>query len=182
MQYDLMFNGDRRFKIAFIETLDRRFPGEEQSSLLLACVVLASRWRFNYFERWSETTDTLFGDRAPLAHFSDACRQLLYNIEWIENEAAELGANDQRAMVHAFGHRHRARVDRFFDDYRRAKEELMGVLRLDMAITEQNRPELRNAVLRFLDATRQQNLEFLLLALQVYGDLLKGELRLAEAS
>jgi len=49
-----------------VETFDRRFIGDRQTSMLLIALTLASRWRFTFFERWHETVrqfDTSRPDR-----------------------------------------------------------------------------------------------------------------------
>ena len=74
--------------------------------------MLASRWRFTFFEKWSETLRQFDGSLSD-TEFLDACRQLEYNMEWIENEGVELGADDMEAMVQAFGNQHKARVETF---------------------------------------------------------------------
>src|SRR5277367_4834559 len=43
-------NGDHRFEVLFVETLPRQFLGKRHTSLILAGLVLASRFRFAYLE------------------------------------------------------------------------------------------------------------------------------------
>ncbi|WP_374368577.1 toll/interleukin-1 receptor domain-containing protein [Dongia sp.] len=169
-RHKLFVNGDRRFYLLFIEALDRRFVGVPQSSLLLTSLILASRWRFTYFEKWSDTITKVFGPEVPLPNFADACKQLLYNIEWIEHEAAQFGATDPQALIDAFGSEHKARVERFFSDWQKAKEALQASLELGTEITDFTRDGIHRAVLDFLTATRGQNAEFLQLAIKEYAD------------
>jgi hypothetical protein len=115
-QHKLYKNGKRRFYVMLVETFDRRFIGDPDTSLLLTALMLASRWYFTFFERWNETLKQ-FDARRSDPDFLDACKQLEYNMEWIENEGLELGADDLEAMVHAFGKEHKARVDRFYSDF-----------------------------------------------------------------
>jgi hypothetical protein len=51
VRHKLFVNGSRTFYLLLAETLDRRFVGTESSSLLLTALILASRWRFTYFEK-----------------------------------------------------------------------------------------------------------------------------------
>ena len=92
-RFKLYKNGKRRFYVLLVETFDRRFIGDPDTSLLLTALMLASRWRFTFFERWNETLEQ-FGDKRSDAEFLDACKQLEYNMEWIENEGVELGADN----------------------------------------------------------------------------------------
>lgn len=172
-RHKLFFNGDRTFYVLFVETLDRRFAGSPRSSLLLTSLILASRWHFSYFEKWSDT-QRIFGEKTPLQNFADSCKQLFYNIEWIELEAAQLGTDDSTAMIEAFGEDHRARVERFFTDWEKAKEDLFAVLPgLDAEITEANRKAAGAAVLDFLEKIKSQNEDFLELAIQTYSNEVK---------
>jgi hypothetical protein len=172
-RHKLFFNGDRTFYVLFVETLDRRFAGSPRSSLLLTALILASRWHFSYFEKWSDT-QRIFGETIPLQSFADGCKQLFYNIEWIELEAAQLGTNDPTAMIGAFGEDHRARVERFFTDWEKAKKDLFAVLPgLDAEITEANRKAAGAAVLNFLEKIRSQNEDFLELAIKAYSNEVK---------
>lgn len=172
-RHKLFVNGDRRFYVLFVETLNRRFAGSPRSSLLLTSLILASRWHFSYFEKWSDT-QRIFGETMPLQNLADSCKQLFYNIEWIELEAAQLGADDPNAMIEAFGEDYRARVKRFFEDWEKAKKDLFAVLPgLDTEITAANRKVAGAAVLDFLEKTKSQNEEFLELAIQVYSNEVK---------
>jgi hypothetical protein len=154
----------------FVETLDKRFVGSDRSSLLLTSLILASRWHFSYFEQWSDT-QRLFGENIPLQNLADSCKQLFYNIEWIEIEAAQLGADDQRAMIEAFGQDRRARVERFFSDWEKAKKDLFAVLPgLDTEIKEENRKAAGVAVLDFLKKVKSQNEDFLEITIKAYSD------------
>lgn len=178
VRHKLFANGDRRFYLLFVETLDRRFVGSESSSLLLTDLILASRWRFTYLEQWNETINRVFGETTPLATFVDNCRQLLYNIEWMEHEAAEYGANDPEDLVKAFGPAKRARVERFFSDWVASKRLLDVVLPdgLDTSITDGNRSKIRAGIVEFLEQTRVQNADFLSLAVQSYSEHVSADL------
>jgi TIR domain len=170
IRHQLFFNNDRKFYFVLAETLDRRFIGSEHSSLLLTALILASRWRFTYFEKWSDTNERIFGDNISLSAFADSCKQLIYNIEWIEHEAAELGTADTRALVEAFGQEQRARVERFFEEWDEAKKRLFSSYPgLGVEITTENRSSTKAAVLEFLRETRVQNADFLELAVNSYS-------------
>jgi hypothetical protein len=178
VRHRLYVNGDRRFVLLVVETLDRRFAGSQTSSLLLTALILASRWRFSYFEKWTDTVELIFGDATTIQNFTAACKQLVYNIEWIEHESAELGVSDPKLLIGAFGDQRRARVERFFEDWEKAKNYLFASLPpLDIEISAANRASIRKAIIVFLSATREQNADFLELALQAYTEQIKSDLR-----
>jgi hypothetical protein len=142
-------NGKRRFYILLVETFDRRFVGEPETSLLLTALMQASRWRFTFFEQWNVTVKQFDDDRS-VADFIDACRQLEYNMEWIENEGLELGLQDPELLVQAFGHQHKARVQRFYEDFCSAKEKMKSRLPATLEnLSPQTRFEIKAAILEF---------------------------------
>lgn len=170
VRHQLYVNGDRKFYLLLLETLDRRFTGSRESSLLLTSLILASRWFFTYFEKWSETQNRMFGNEISDAQFWDSCRQLIYNIDWIEYEAAELGADDEQDLIYAFGLDRQARVQRFFKDWAESKEKvLMALPNLSSPMESRDRAIARSAILEFLTSVREQNADFLALALRAYA-------------
>jgi len=171
-RYKLYKNGQRRFYVLLVETFDRRFVGDRDTSLLLTALMLASRWRFTFFERWNETLEQ-FGDRHSDAEFLDACKQLEYNMVWIENEGVELGADNLDAMVHAFGDQQKARVKRFYSDYYTAKDKMQSRLPETFEkLSPEKRTEVHDAIIEFLTAVRDQNAEFLELCVETYAQKL----------
>jgi hypothetical protein len=171
-RYKLYKNGTRRFYVLLVETFDRKFVGDPDTSLLLIALMLASRWRFTFFERWSDTLEQ-FGDRHSDAEFLDACKQLEYNMVWIENEAVELGTGNLDAMVHAFGDQQKARVERFYSDYGAAKDKMQSRLPETFEkLSPEKRTEVKGAIIEFLTAVRDQNAEFLELCVQTYAQKL----------
>jgi TIR domain len=174
--HKLYRNGKRRFYILLVETFDRRFAGDPDTSLLLTALMLASRWRFTFFERWHDTLRQFDSSRSD-ADFVDACRQLEYNMEWIENEGVELGANDPDAMVQAFGNQHKARVERFYTDFYSAKSKMNSRLPATLEIlSPQTRSEVQAAIVEFLTTVRDQNNEFLKLCVRAYANKVDADL------
>ena len=170
-------SGTREFSILLVQTLDRRFVGKRETSLLLTALILASRWRFTYFENWEATKNRTFGPDAPLADFQDSCRQLLYNIEWIENEAAQYGTTNAASLVEAFGQDKKARVERFYTDWDNDKKNLLDKLPpLNEAFTEESRQIAHDIIIRFLEHTKSQNSEFLELCLNAYSQQVLSDL------
>lgn len=174
-RHKLYKNGKRRFYILLVETFDRRFVGDPDSSLLLTGLMLASRWRFTFFERWNETLKQ-FDDGRSDGDFLVACKQLEYNMEWIENEGVELGADNLEAMVHAFGDEHKARVESFYSDYYTAKGRMQKRLPETFEkLSPEKRTELRDAIVEFLTAVKDQNAEFLKLCVKTFAQKLQAD-------
>jgi hypothetical protein len=169
-RHKLFMNGKRRFFVLLVETFDRRFVGDPQTSLLLVALTLASRWRFTFFERWHETLRQ-FDDSLSDEAFQDSCRQLEYNMEWMEHEGIELGADDMDAMVEAFGFANKARVQRFYTDWDRVKKELKSRLPQNFEDLKSDvRTRARDAIINFLTTIKKQNAEFLKLCIDKYNE------------
>jgi hypothetical protein len=166
--HKLYKNGKRRFYLLLVETFDRRFVGDPDTSLLLTALMLASRWRFTFFERWNDTLKQFDNSRSD-AEFIDSCRQLEYNMEWMENEGAELGADDPEALVRAFGTQHKARVERFYEDFYTAKNKMKRRLPATFEVMNpQMRSEIQAAIVEFLTTVKGQNSEYLNLCVAIY--------------
>lgn len=174
-RHKLFMNGKRRFFVLLVETFDRRFVGDRQSSLLLIALTLASRWQFTFFERWQETLRK-FDASLPDDAFQDSCRQLEYNMEWMEHEGVELGADDMGAMVEAFGYENKARVERFYSDWDVAKNELKSQLPQSFdGMTAEARTIAQNAIIKFLATIKKQNAEFLTLCIDKYSEKMRSD-------
>jgi hypothetical protein len=177
-RHKLYYNGSRKFYLLFVETLDRRFVGRRQTSLLLAALIMASRLRFTYFENWNDTVDKKFGQNITLAEFGDSCKQLLYNIEWMENESVDYGLDDPDSLVQAFGSDKRARIERFYADWKNAKEELLPTISpLTAIVNIEERDRIRKIIIKFLESVKKQNAEFLELCVEAYGKEILSNIR-----
>jgi hypothetical protein len=81
-------------------------------------------------------------------------------MELIENEAVELGADDLEAMALAFGHQHRARVERFYEDFYTTKNKMKRRLPATLEkLSAQTRSEVHAAVMEFLTNVKCQGSE-----------------------
>jgi hypothetical protein len=169
-RHKLYKNGKRRFYVLLVETFDRRFIGDRHTSLLLIALTLASRWRFTFFERWHETLMKFDLERSD-KEFQDACRQLEYNMAWMEHEGIELGADDMGAMVEAFGLDNKARVQRFYSDFDTAKKKLNSQFPQTFeGLTPELRAQVQAGIVDFLTSIKEQNAEFLELCIEKYGE------------
>jgi len=172
-RHKLYKNGKRRFYVLLVDTFDRRFIGDRYTSLLLISLILASRWRFTFFERWHEELTKYDPERSD-REFQDACRQLEYNMDWMEHEGVELGADDMDAMVDAFGFENKARVQRFYSDYDTAKKKLNSQLpKTFEGLTPELRAQARTAIVDFLTVIKEQNAEFLELSTEKYAEKMR---------
>jgi len=172
-RHKLYKNGKRRFYVLLVESFDRRFVGEPQSSMLLTALTLASRWRFTFFERWRETLRK-FGEDRTDKEFQDECKQLEYNMEWMENEGVELGADDPDVLVSAFGYDCKARVERFYSDFYAAKKLMKSQFPPTFEeLKPEARPRVQKAIVDFLTAIKEQNAEFLQLCIEKYAERVK---------
>ena len=173
-RHKLYKNGKRRFYVLLAEMFDRRFIGERNTSLLLISLILASRWRFTFFERWHETLAKFDDDRSD-KEFQDACRQFEYNMDWMEHEGVELGADDMDAMVEAFGFDNKARVQRFYSEWGAAKNKMNSQLpQAFEGLTPELRAQARTAIVDFLTAIKGQNAEFLKLSTEKYAEKMRA--------
>jgi hypothetical protein len=168
-RHKLFKNGKRRFYVLLVETFDRRFIGDRETSMLLIALTLASRWRFTFFERWSDYLKQFDPSRTD-KDFQIACKQLEYNMEWIENEGLELGADNQDAMVEAFGQEKKARIQSYYNDFYEAKAKMKSHLpETFVELKPQARAEARNAIVEFLTFVKSQNADFLRLCVDTYA-------------
>lgn len=175
-RHKLYKNGKRRFYVLLVETFDRRFIGDPETSLILIALTLASRWRFTFFERWHETLAKFDSERSD-KEFQDACVQLEHNMEWIEHEAVELGADDMDAMVEAFGFDNKARVQRFYSDWFVAKNKLNSQLPQTFeGLKPEMRDQVQAAIVDFLTSLKAQNAEFLELCIKKYSEKVQSKL------
>jgi hypothetical protein len=164
------FNGGRKFYILFIETLDRRFVGRRQTSILLAALIMASRLRFTYFENWGDTTEKKFGKQISLAEFRDNSKKLVYNLEWMEHETIEFGLDDLSTVVEAFGEDKRDRIERFYSNWEQLKDKLAATVLSGSAIeSEDERDQVREMLLACLLEIRERNGKFLKVCIDTYN-------------
>jgi TIR domain len=163
------FSGSHLFSILFVETLPRQFLGKKNTSMLLAGLVLASRFRFAYLEEKEEVLATRFDDRLSNDEFESSCRQLEYDLEQMSHEAADFGLLDPATFIKAFGVENKAKAERFLLSW--AETEM----RLDEAlphgttrITDSNRAKVKQAIVQFLNSLEPENEKFIAAAIDVF--------------
>ena len=164
------YDGTNQFDLVFVQALPRQFLGLRKTSLLLAGLVQASRFRFNFLEE-PERVAAAFDDARSDREFAVACKQLRYDLDRIESEAAELGVLDREAFVAAFGAQRRAQAEGFIEGWNAAKAALLPQLPdPGTALTPQARGRARAAIAAFLAAMERENRSFVLAALDAYRE------------
>jgi hypothetical protein len=170
------FNGTHKFGVVFVPTLPSEFLGDQRTSMILAGLVVASRFRFAYFEH-PERVRALFGDEVSDSDFETGYRQLLYDLERMGQESQELGLVDHNVFIQSFGPSRRATAEEFVTEFAKAKAKLEANLPpSDASVTQESRPKIRSAILTFLEETEDQNARFLKAGLEAYQDELKQQL------
>jgi hypothetical protein len=138
----LDWNGTRRFRILFVETEPRRFAGGQNSSLILAGLVLASRFRFSYLEH-PDRIAAQFADNVTDAEFQGHYLQFLNDLERIRHEQLELDLLDQEAFINSFGPSRRDIIESFLTAWMEAWNNLPPV---ETANNAANRREIKEAI------------------------------------
>ncbi|MGA7261177.1 MAG: toll/interleukin-1 receptor domain-containing protein [Stellaceae bacterium] len=167
-------NGARKFSVIFVRTLPRKFVGDETTSALLIGLILASRFRFTFIEAAKEVQGNL-GDEVTDAEFQLACRQMIYDIERMEQESSEFGMNNPDIFHQAFGPENHEVVSAFYEIWFPARKDLFTLIksRLEEPNTV-SRDMIRDAVKKFTRTLSPYNKRFLEMCLQRYTAYLKG--------
>ena len=80
------------------------------------------------------------------------------------------------AMIDAFGHDNRARVESFYRDWDTAKNELDRQLPQTFeGLTPEARTQVQTAVINFLTAIKAQNADFLQLCIAKYAEKMHAD-------
>jgi TIR domain len=171
------WGGTQRFGIVFVETLPRQFVGDQNTSLILAGLVVASRFRFAYLEQ-PDRIEARFDDRVSDAEFEGHYRQFLYDLERMRQEAMELGLLDPTTFVNSFGPNRRGIAEGFLTQSAAARQTLeRGLPPPGTTVGAGNRKSIKEAIMQFLKAMEVENSRFLKVAIQAYGDELEAQLR-----
>jgi hypothetical protein len=143
--------------------------GRKNTSMLLAGLVLASRFRFAYLEDREEVFVKLFGDGLSDAEFEANCTQLKYNLEQMSHEAADFGLLDNDTFVKAFGAENRAKAENFLKNWDETERRLnLKLPTSDTRITPENRPDIKSALNDFFASVEVENEKFTIAAIDVF--------------
>jgi hypothetical protein len=172
----LHWDGTHRFGIVFVETLPRQFVGDQNTSLILAGLVVASRFRFAYLEE-PERVEAGFDDGLSDHEFDGNYRQFLYDLERMRQESMELGLLDHTAFIQSFGPNRRGIAEGFLNAWKEARQTLETSLPPPTAaVGGENRAGTKASILAFLKKMEAENSRFLRVALEAYQDELTQQL------
>jgi hypothetical protein len=174
-RHEYYHDGSRRFVINFVETLPRQFLGRKNTSLLLAGLVLGSRFRFAYLEEGDNQYQSLFAGDKDDEEFAVNSRQLIYDIERMEHESAEFGLLDRKAFIAAYGDENRAFVENLCHIWDVERSKLFDALNShDLQL---NRQKIQTAIFAFFNRMKTQNAAFLMKSIDVYHAEISNQLR-----
>jgi hypothetical protein len=163
------FSGLQVYSILFVETLPRQFLGKKNTSMLLAGLVMASRFRFKYLEDKDDMFEARFGDRLSNDDFGANCRQLKYDLEDMAHEAADFGLLDPTTFINSFGPGNRAKAESFLDNWAVTEKKLYEALPPpDARIGAQNRVAVKKAIAEFFDSVEDENERFIVAAIDMF--------------
>jgi TIR domain len=182
VRHQLQWDGTHRFFVVFVPTLPRQFLGDQKTSLILAGLVVASRFRFAYLEQPARVAQ-LFKDTLSDGEFDGNYRQFQRDLERMRIEGTELGLVDTTAFVHAFGQSRQGVAESFLNEWKVAKSALDEALPPpEVAVTEVNRPQIREAIAAFIARMAVENARFMRVAVESFREELDIQLRRESAS
>jgi hypothetical protein len=161
------WSGDHRFQVLFVETLPRHFLGKKNTSLILAGLLLASRFRFAYLEE-PDLVAAKFSDDLPDEVFEANCWQLYYDLDRSRHEAIELGLLNPAEFIKAFGEERRGIAESLIKTSAEARERLSAILPTPgQHVGPQNRQKVKQVILDYLHDMAPINGRFLTEGLEV---------------
>jgi len=170
--------GGHKFEIIFVETIPRQFLGAKTTSALLASIIMASRFRFAYFEELDAFNIDFRSDLNGRA-VDIRCRQLIYDVERLEHEAMEFGL-DYSSFIKAFGEENKALAESFTSNWETAKREFLSTVRPAAGSVVGSQESLKRAIDKFLQTVEHENRHFLLAAIDIYRSEMRRRLRVEE--
>lgn len=159
-------SGAQEFEMELIESFPRAFQGDDRTSRLLVGLIFASRFRFMFLERSMDSYDAkLNAASGPM--FLAVARQLVRDIERMEQESAEFGLTRPELLIADFGPSHEEVVTLFFDQWKLAKDQLWAAITA-FSKGSGTEADVRAAFERFRSNLISVNNQFIALALDVY--------------
>jgi TIR domain len=175
------WSGDHRFQVLFVETLPRHFLGKKHTSLILAGLLIASRFRFAYLEE-PDLVTAKFSDDLPDDAFEANCWQLYYDLERSHHEAVELGLLNPAEFIKAFGEERRGIAESLLKTSAEARERLSAILPTPgQHVGPQNRQKVKQVVLNYLHDVAPINGRFLTEGLEVLRQEIASQVGLPTA-
>jgi TIR domain len=99
------YNGRKIVNMYFIEKLRKNEFGDQDTSILLAFINVAARYRFIFLEPQSELSEEAFISTKKPALLQDKIHRVLQELVLIEDESRQLQLDSQRARTLLFGGR-----------------------------------------------------------------------------
>jgi hypothetical protein len=175
-RHTVHWDGTHRFGIIFVETLPHHFLGNQKTSLILAGMVVASRFRFSYLEH-PDRIAAKFDDKLTDSEFDGNYRQFLYDLERLRQESSELGLLDHAAFIRSFGEGRRGIAEAFLEAGKKARVALEEALPPPTAsVSAANRTKIKDTIMHFVKDIKSENARFLREAADAYRDELEVQL------
>jgi hypothetical protein len=159
-------NGRRHFTIEFLETLKRNYGGDEETTILTAGILLASKYRFLFLETGSRYAPEVL-DRKDPEDLILAVKQMVKDVRQVHAEAADEGLADEKSLRKVLGDTEE--VSDLFKKYWAAVADLeSGTTEFLKSPTGESWSVLRPILNEFTRVIRPLNIRFLSLALNEY--------------
>jgi hypothetical protein len=168
-------NGSHKFEILFVETLRRKLLGKQETSLMFAGLIVATRFRFAYLEE-PDTISAKFSPDAANNEFDRNCWQLRYDFGRLQQEAVELGILDPGAFIAAFGETRRALAEDLLRTSIEGRKRLLAVLPLPgERVLANKRADVSECILEYMRDMEPVNTRFISATLDMFRELLSTE-------
>jgi TIR domain len=120
------WNGAHLFGIIFVETLLPQFIGDQNTSLVLLSLLLATRFRSLYFDNFDRTM-AKFADTVSDTEFQGNYWQFLEDLNQIREQAKDQ-AFDSKAFIESFGESRKGLAESFVQAGNQTREALEASL------------------------------------------------------
>lgn len=176
-RYVLFENGARKFEILFVESLPRQFLGKKHTSLMLAGIVLAARFRFAYLAE-HHTLSNKIDDLLSKADFEANCWQLHYDLDRLRLEAIELGILDPIEFIKSFGEDKRGIAENLLNGSLESRLVLYEKLPAPGEhIKEADRASIKKAIITYFEQVEPLNRQFLTEGLEIFKDEMLSQMK-----
>ncbi len=160
-------SGKRTFYVLLVEQPPADFSQHEEQGILLAGLILGSRFRFEFIDRRVEQLKGELDDE----DFRSLCANIKSQILAIESEAAQHGLLDRESLIQCFPRSDQETVSGWYEKWGAVREEVFAALDdEDAAVARQ--PQVTAQLLELLDdKLRAINVGFMRMGSQRYGEL-----------
>jgi hypothetical protein len=152
-------NGTRRYYVQLIQTLQRGFPGLEETSFPLIGLIFAARFSFKFCENEENLLRSFGGDRSD-ADFDLEARSLDSYLQRMIAEASEFGLSNKESMKHLMRPQDAPVVDHFFEVWQSAYDNLASLLK-GWLERKRKKGDVRAGVEAFVESVTPLNKRFM---------------------